>query len=175
MKVLQGTVATNIDFNKTGNLKVKFKGLGERDVTFLSPHSHRNAGFFSPPTKGSTVYVLEVEEGDTESDPSLNLLYLGSVVGVSNSEGRSQDERKLNRDFSESPEKAAKASDLEPDEGYTVDETSLGERTKSTMNIPREALKAYDGKGIVARKAGMARSRWKCCYYKSHMYGWGKA
>ena len=154
MKLHRGLVATSLDPTLDCTIWATIPGHDNSvPVTYLSPISNINTGFFAPPPKGSEIYVLEQDvyrapteaEAHVTADPILEneYIYLGSVVGKKSSFGKSIDEQKLDR-----ADPLQTQDDL--DSTFTLDDTSLGlEIAQGPHGLARDARRAYDGKGIV--------------------------
>ena len=153
MKIHKGIIYTDLDPFRDATLMVQLKeDTGElgspQAVTYLSPQSNSNAGFFALPTPGSEVMVMQVENTDDPIGDSIGYYYMGSVVGVKTLLGKCVSEDKLNAGLP--PEWGMPEISL--DEPQTVDQTSLGRNDPGSLSIPPEAAKAWDGKGIIAEK-----------------------
>ncbi len=153
MKIHRGLVYTDLDPFRDATLMVQLKdSTGElgapQAVTYLSPQSNSNAGFFALPTPGSEVIIMQVESEDDPIGDAIGYFYMGSVVGVKTVLGKCISEDKLNVGLL--PEWGIPQISL--DEPETVDQTSLGRNDPGSLSIPPEAAKAWKGKEIIAEK-----------------------
>lgn len=156
MNLWRGTVATSLDPTLDCTIWANIPGHQRPvAVTYLSPISNFNTGFFAPPPQGSEIYVLEQEvyrapteaEAHITADPiaESEYIYLGSVVGKKVSFGKSIDEQKLDKGW-----KDAKGPTFDLDAIAGIDDTSLGaDSAQGPHGLALDARRAYDGKGIV--------------------------
>ena len=152
MRVYKGLVADGYDMDADATIPVLIDGDRPVNVTNLSPQSNRDGGFFSQPTAGSQVLILNV--GDEGDPTAVDYYCLGAIVGTNTALGKNVDETKLDQDWANSPGKLegmlSKANWL--DERTTVDETSLGRADAHSLNVSPEAAKAWKAKQIAAEK-----------------------
>lgn len=152
MKIYKGLVENGYDMDADATIPVLLDGDKAVNVTNLSPQSNRDGGFFSQPTPGSQVLILDV--GNDDDPTAVGYYCLGAIVGTNTAYGKSVDESKLSQDWANSPQNVesmfTKNSWL--DEKATVDETSLGKNDPHPPNVSPEAAKAWKAKQIAAEK-----------------------
>lgn len=159
MKIQKGIIYTSFDPTQDASLMVQLsESAGEFGnpvkITYLSPQSNSDGGFFSMPTPGSEVLVMHVEPEDDPTGDALGYYYLGSVVGVKTLLGKCVSEEKLEQDWSDSIERLpAFNTESNPlDEPTTIKQTSLGRNDDGSLSISPETAKAWKGKVIIPEK-----------------------
>ena len=153
MKVYRGTVDNVVDITNTGMLWVNLPfAVNPVPVTYVSPFSNIDSGFFAVPTPTSEVLVMEIDSEDTAPGKGSGLYYLGSIVGVKQSEANDVDYTKLDLDTEADITAAASLKPQNP----RINWTSMGRDSKYPPSIPEAADDAYEANAVTPEKVVLA-------------------
>ena len=152
MKVYRGTVDNVVDITNTGMLWVNLPfAVDPVPVTYVSPFSNIDSGFFAVPTPTSEVLVMEIDSEDTAPGKGSGLYYLGSIVGVKQSEANDVDYTKLDLDTEADITAAASLKPQNP----RINWTSMGRDSKYPPSIPEAADDAYEANAVTPEKIAL--------------------
>ena len=144
MKIYRGTIDSAEDITKSGMLSVNLP-ISDRPVavSYMSPYSNTDSGFFAPPTQAAEVLILQIEIEDDNGD-SAGFYYLGSPTDQKRNLTSFIENEKIFRDITSNPQEAETTPLPSPSVLYK----SLGRNENYPPPIPDAAEDAYEADGV---------------------------
>lgn len=154
MKIYRATVDSVLDLTKTGRFTAVIPVLSEGpvEVTYVSPTSNLDAGFFAPPTPTSEILVLWLDADGPGKQAGY--YYLGSCAGYKRFVTNMIPPELLGDDCLTNPESAEEVQKKWAKKDGFVKLTSLGFPADTGPSLPREFWDAYSNE-ISPEKMGM--------------------